>query len=156
MSAPDKSVAGSTKPYLIRAIYDWALDQGLTPQVMVDVAVEQVVVPINQVKDGKIVLNLHPGAIHGLEISNQYLMFSARFAGRAENITIPIDAVMVVYARENAQGIVFQANDSGLAPPAQNPQKANQNSANSVDRDAKQVADTAFKPRPGAHLTVVK
>lgn len=84
---------------------------------MVDVEVDNVVAPLNYAKDGKIVLNLHPNSVRGLEVGNQYLLFSARFAGRAEDITIPVAAVMAVYARENGQGIVFQPDGSGVTPP---------------------------------------
>ena len=153
MSSNDApQVAGSTKPYLIRAIYDWTLDEGLTPQVMVDVSVEHVVVPLNYVKDGKIVLNLHPSSVRGLEVGNQYLMFSARFAGRAEDITIPIDAIVAVYARENGQGIVFQADGSGITPPPENADNKTEHALDSNDK----LADLQEKPRSASHLTVVK
>jgi stringent starvation protein B len=108
---------GSTKPYLVRAIYDWSLDEGFTPQIMVDVKVTGVQVPLSYVSDGKIVLNLHPSSVRGLELGNEYLMFSARFSGRAEELVIPIEAIMAVYARENGHGIVFQADGSGMSPP---------------------------------------
>lgn len=75
MSHAEPEVVKSTKPYLIRAIYDWTLDEGLTPQVMVDVEVDNVVAPLNYAKDGKIVLNLHPNSVRGLEVGNQYLLF---------------------------------------------------------------------------------
>lgn len=154
MSHAEPEVVKSTKPYLIRAIYDWTLDEGLTPQVMVDVEVDNVVVPLNYAKDGKIVLNLHPNSVRGLEVGNQYLLFSARFAGRAEDITIPVAAVMAVYARENGQGIVFQPDGSGVTPPppGKEEEKYRENAADTSDSNTGQTG----KIRQGAHLTIVK
>ena len=137
---------GSTKPYLVRAIYDWSLDEGLTPQIMVDVEVHGVTVPLNYVKDGKIVLNLHPNSVRDLELGNDYLLFSARFSGRAENITIPIEAVLAVYARENGQGIVFQPDGSGVTPPQ--PRRSRQ--------DHEKEMPGQDRHRTGSHLKVVK
>ena len=147
MNEKTGSDAGSTKPYLVRAIYDWALDEGLTPQIMVDVDVAGVIVPLNYVKDGKIVFNLHPNSVRDLELGNDYLLFSARFSGRAENITIPIEAVLAIYARENGQGIVFQPDGSGVTPPQ--PGRGRQ------DHD-KELSDQDRRQRVGSHLKVVK
>ena len=146
MNETTGSEVGSTKPYLVRAIYDWSLDEGLTPQIMVDVEVQGVVVPLNYVKDGKIVLNLHPNSVRDLELGNDYLLFSARFSGRAENITIPIEAVLAVYARENGQGIVFQPDGSGVTPPQ--PGRGRQD-------QEKELAGQE-RHRTGSHLKVVK
>lgn len=146
MSKSEGSDSGSTKPYLVRAIYDWSLDEGLTPQIMVDADSPGVTVPLSYAKDGKIVLNLHPSSVRGLEIGNEHLLFSARFSGRAENITVPIDAVLAVYARENGQGIVFQPDGSGVTPPQ--PER--------VRRDAAKTTQNQDRQRSGSHLKVVK
>ena len=144
--------AGPAKPYLIRAIYEWSLDEGLTPQVMVDVNVSGVEAPVSYAKDGKIVLNLHPSSIRGLDIGNEYLLFSARFAGRAENITLPITAIMAIYARENGQGMVFQADGSGISSPHSFGNEAVR------QQDAKTTGANApgNAPRTGPNLKVVK
>ena len=107
----------STKPYLVRAIYEWAIDQGLTPQILVDATVDGVEVPREFVEEGQIVLNIHPQSVKDLEMGNDYLMFSARFAGRVFEVCVPIPAVSAIYSRENGQGIVFQADGSGQTPP---------------------------------------
>ena len=140
------SETGSTRPYLVRAIYDWSLDQGLTPQIMVDVTMSGVDVPMAYAQDGKIVLNLHPNSVRGLELGDEYLMFSARFSGRPEDITIPVESVLAVYARENGQGIMFQADGSGITPPS--PMPSRQQTDENVPREQ--------KPKPGSHLKVIK
>lgn len=106
----------STKPYLIRAIYEWAIDNGLTPQVLVSTVSEDVIVPPQYIKEDQIVLNIHPQSVQSLELGNDYLMCSARFSGKPFEISVPVFAVMAVYARENGRGIVFQNDDS--PPPS--------------------------------------
>ena len=145
---------GPTKPYLVRSIYDWSIDEGLTPQVMVDVHVAEVSVPLNYVKDGKIVLNLHPNSIRELEITNQYILFSARFAGKSEEITLPMDAVMAIYARENGQGIIFQADGSGIVPPP--PVTEDNDSPDTEPSQGNTINTEKPPPRSGSHLKVVK
>ena len=142
----NEETPGSTRPYLVRAIYDWSLDEGLTPQIMVDVTVEGVQVPLNYVTEGKIVLNLHPSSVRGMELGNEYLMFSARFAGRAEQLTIPVEAIMAVYARENGHGIVFQADGSGMSPPPPGGGKSPSTNDNPAPVNSRQ----------GLHLKIVK
>ena len=148
MTDQPEAVHGSTKPYLIRAIFDWCLDEGQTPQVMVDVSVRGVEVPMDYANEGKIVLNLHPNSVRNLEMGNEYLMFSARFGGKAEDIIVPVESVLAVYARENGQGIVFQADGSGVTPPS--PDKP----AKSPLQPVKSALSSADKP--GSHLKVVK
>ena len=96
----------STKPYLIRAIYEWCLEQGHTPylNVVVDAATR---VPREFVKAGQIVLNLSPEATHQLVLGNEMITFSARFSGVAQSLLVPVGAVAAVYARENGQGMAF-------------------------------------------------
>ncbi len=151
MSDDSAAVVGSTKPYLMRAIYDWTLDQGLTPQIMVNVELAGAGIPKSYSKDGKIVLNLHPDSVRGLEIGNDFLVFSARFAGRAEDMAIPLESVMAVYSRENGQGIVFQADGSGITPPPLKDKKS--------DSKVKLASNALAGSRPnkaGSHLKVVK
>ena len=107
----------STKPYLIRAIHQWAVDNHLTPQVLVIASMPGVVVPMHYVKNDQIILNIHPQSVKGLELGDDFLWFSARFSGQSIEITLPIDAVVAVYSRENGQGIFFQGDGSGVNPP---------------------------------------
>ncbi|QID18561.1 ClpXP protease specificity-enhancing factor [Nitrogeniibacter mangrovi] len=97
----------STKPYLIRAIYEWCIDQGYTPYVaaMVDTNTR---VPPGSAKDGQIVLNVSPDATHQLDMSNDVIRFQARFGGVAHALSIPVANVIAIYARENGQGMAFE------------------------------------------------
>lgn len=97
----------STRPYLIRALYEWMGDNGLTPHVVVDAAQPGVTVPPQAVRDGRVVLNLSSQATHRLELGNDWLRFRARFGGRDERVEIPIPAVIAIFARENGQGMSF-------------------------------------------------
>lgn len=96
----------STRPYLIRALYEWCADNGLTPYVAVRVD-DTVRVPREYVKDGEIVLNISMDATNALQIGNEYIEFKARFAGVGRDILVPIRQVMAIYARENGQGMAF-------------------------------------------------
>jgi len=101
----------STKPYLIRAIREWAIDNNLTPQILVDTTIEGVAVPSTYIKNNQIVLNIDDTAIQSINFGNDWMLFSARFGGSPINIEIPIPAVLAIYARENRQGIFFQSED---------------------------------------------
>lgn len=97
----------STKPYLMRAIYDWCVDSGYTPYLSVTVdALTRV--PMEYVKDGQIVLNIGPIAVERFSLGNELIEFSARFNGTGRDISIPIGAVTAIYARENGQGLSFE------------------------------------------------
>ena len=98
----------STRPYLIRALYEWCTDNGLTPYVAVRVD-ESVQVPHEYVKDGEIVLNISFDATSSLKLGNEFIEFKARFAGVARDIMVPIAQVLAIYARENGQGMSFPA-----------------------------------------------
>ena len=95
------------KLYLIRAVYDWAVDSGFTPQVLVDATAAGVKVPPAYVQDGRIVLNIHPRAVGHFEFSADVIRFSARFGGQSLVVEAPYPAVLAIYARENNQGITF-------------------------------------------------
>jgi stringent starvation protein B len=97
----------STKPYLIRAIYEWCSDSGLTPYVVVKVDA-YTKVPMEYVKNGEIVLNLSPDATHKLTMGNDVIQFSARFGGVSREISIPVDTVGGIFAKENGQGLFFE------------------------------------------------
>lgn len=102
----DSSQSSSTRPYLLRALYEWCADNGLTPYIAayVDDAVK---VPTEHVKNNEIVLNISMDATSNLKIGNDVLTFKARFGGQAREIVVPIDHVIAIYARENGQGMAF-------------------------------------------------
>jgi stringent starvation protein B len=102
----------SSKPYLVRALYEWILDNDTTPYILVDISSDQVLIPQGIASDGKVVLNLAPTAIQNLEMTNEYVSFSARFNGVAEDLYCPIPALMAIYARENGEGMMFPSEES--------------------------------------------
>lgn len=102
----DATESSSTRPYLIRAIYEWCTDNGLTPFIAVLVD-ETVRVPNEYVKDGEIVLNISFDATSSLNMGNEYIEFKGRFGGVARDIFVPVDRVVAIYARENGQGMAF-------------------------------------------------
>ncbi|MEW5967313.1 MAG: ClpXP protease specificity-enhancing factor [Pseudomonadota bacterium] len=104
----------STRPYLIRALYEWCADSGFTPQLLVAVD-SRTRVPPGFVKDGQIVLNISAGATRNLTLDNDWIQFSARFGGVSHEIAIPVDRVAAIFARENGQGLHFEP---AGAPPA--------------------------------------
>lgn len=113
----------STRPYLIRAIHQWAVDNNLTPHILVDASAAGVKVPTGYVQDGRVTLNIHPQAVRNLELGNEWLLFSARFGGQSLSVEIPSAAVLAVYVRETGRGIFFQGEDDmstaagGPTPP---------------------------------------
>lgn len=141
----------SSRPYLIRAMYEWIVDNGLTPYLLVDATQEGVEVPNDYVEDGRIVLNIGPGASRDLELGAEFVTFSARFSGQAMWVTAPIPAVSAVYAKENGQGMMFSDDAPEVgAEPAAAP-------ATAVDSDSSGPDDTppgGGKKRPT--LRVVK
>ncbi|MDX1487007.1 MAG: ClpXP protease specificity-enhancing factor SspB [Acidiferrobacterales bacterium] len=128
----------SIKPFLIGAIREWAVENGLTPQLIVDASLPDVKVPASFVENGRIVLNIHPRAVHGYTIDGELLLFSARFSRRSHALEVPMAAVRAVYARENGQGVAFPdgtSDDQNLSGP--------------------EPTDPG-PPRKGPHLKIVK
>ena len=107
----------STRPYLIRAIHDWCVDNGLTPYLAVRVN-EQTEVPMAYVKDGEIVLNMSSSAVRNLDMGNEYITCSGRFGGVSFDLIVPVGAVIGIFAKETGQGLVFQPTDESPTPPA--------------------------------------
>ena len=101
----------SSRPYLIRALYEWLVDNDLTPHLLVAADREEVVVPGQYVKDGRIILNVSPTAVQMLELGNELISFSARFGGVPTAVRVPPSAVLGIYARENGQGMLFPDED---------------------------------------------
>ena len=110
---------------MIRALYDWISDNGLTPYVLVDARADGVRVPPFAVKEGQVVLNLAMRAVDDLELGNEVLRFRARFSGHSHEILVPVAAVRAIYAQENGQGMMFPAEaqngESGSEPPPGEP-----------------------------------
>ena len=107
----------STKPYLIRAIYEWCADSGLTPYLAVRVN-SQTRVPTAYIKDGEIVLNLSIDAVRNLHMGNEEITCGGRFGGVPQEIIVPISAVIGIFAKENGQGLVFQGQENEPIPPS--------------------------------------
>jgi stringent starvation protein B len=105
----------SQKPYLIRALYEWLIDNGATPYLLVDTSFEGVIVPEAFINDSKIILNIAPDAVQHYEVDNENIHFSARFSGKRMELFIPIDAVLGIYSKENNQGMFFDKNQT--TPP---------------------------------------
>ncbi len=97
-----------SKPYLIRAFFDWILDNDLTPHLLIDADFPGTMVPEQHVQNGQIILNISPGAVQNLQLDNDLISFSARFSGAPFAISFSPDAVLGIYANENGQGMLFE------------------------------------------------
>jgi len=115
----------SSRPYLLRAIYEWIVDNDLTPYLLVNAEQEGVEVPVQYVEKGKIVLNVSPRAVQALDLANERISFSARFAGRPMEVSVPVSAALAIYAKENGQGMIFTDEDDGGDEPPPTPDKPN-------------------------------
>jgi stringent starvation protein B len=133
----------SNRPYLIRAIYQWLLDNDTTPQMLVAADRRGVVVPKQHVRDGQILFNISPSAVRGIDLGNDWITFSARFGGVAMNVRVPVDAVLAVYSRENGQGMLFPQDEEA---PAE---------TDAVE-DASQDGEPPRPPRGRPNLRLVK
>ncbi|MGH8528489.1 MAG: ClpXP protease specificity-enhancing factor [Nevskiales bacterium] len=107
-------MAKSQRPYLIRALHDWLLDNGHTPFLLVAAGEPGVMVPPQHVsKDGKIILNLSPRAVQGLQLGNEEIRFTARFSGASFTVIVPPEAVLAIYAKETGEGMMFGESTTG-------------------------------------------
>lgn len=104
----------SNQPYLFRAIYDWIIDNNMSPYVLVNAEVPQVKVPQQSINDGQIILNISPSAVVAFHADNDALSFSARFSGVEQSIYIPMPAILAIYAAENGQGMAFSLEEESL------------------------------------------
>jgi stringent starvation protein B len=111
----------SNQPYLIRALYEWLLDNELTPHLLVEVLDNNVVVPHQYVEDDRIVLNISPSAVKQLELGNELITFNARFGGSAMKVIVPIAAVLGIYAKESGHGMLFPREDGSPEDEPQPP-----------------------------------
>lgn len=110
-----------SRPYILRALYEWILDNNCTPYLLVNAGYPGTAVPEGFVEDGQIVLNLSPSAIRQLEMDNDKVCFDGRFGGVPQQVWIPIAAVMAIYARENGQGMVFELEPASPPPEDDTP-----------------------------------
>jgi stringent starvation protein B len=100
------------RPYMLRAFYDWLVDNDLTPHLVVAAELPGVRVPMEFVQDGQIILNIAPRAVGNLELGNEAITFNARFSGRPHSVIVPLYAVQAIYARENGAGTMFEPEDA--------------------------------------------
>ncbi len=117
------SSLSSQKPYFIRAVFDWLIDNSLTPYLSVDATYPDTQVPDDYVNDGKIIMDIAPNAVRNFHTDNDWISFSARFGGKPMEVFIPIGAVMGIYAKENNEGLFFTA-DPTTPPAPSSPPKA--------------------------------
>lgn len=122
----------SSRPYLIRALYEWIVDNDQTPHLLVDAQQQGVQVPSGHVQDGKIILNVAPEAVRDLLLGNDSVDFNARFNGKPTDLSFPVNAVLAIYAKENGQGMVFGDDDTPPETP-EPPEKAGKPSLKLVD-----------------------
>ncbi|KUJ71767.1 ClpXP protease specificity-enhancing factor [Thiomicrospira sp. WB1] len=134
----------SNRPYLIRALFEWIVDNEWTPHLQVDANYPWIEVPQEFAKDGMIVLNVHPDAVRALEITNDEIRFKARFSGIERKLHFPPEAVLAIFARENGQGMPF--------PPEPYPDE----DAGSDDGTRTDSQTKSDKPKKRSHLSVVK
>lgn len=137
----------TSRPYLVRGLYEWLIDHSMTPYIAVDATLQDVMVPTQHVHDGQIVLNISMSAVHDLLISNDAISFSARFGGVPQQVYIPILAVMAIYAKENGQGMVF-----GQEPDLPDPEEDDFDSASIGTKSTPEKEKSSKRPA----LRVVK
>ncbi len=104
-----------SRPYLLRALYEWIVDNDLTPHLLINVLGDGVVAPMDFAEGGRLVLNVSPGAVGSLSLGNESVELSARFAGTPHHVVVPMSEVLAIYARENGRGMIFTEEDGG--PP---------------------------------------
>lgn len=143
MSDTDTPRMSSNRPYLLRAIYDWISDNGLTPYLLVDAAAPGVQVPPSAIKDGKVVLNIATRAVDALELGNRQVRFLARFGGVSQGIQLPLPAIEAIYAQETGQGMMLPPDDPAVTADVET----------EVEPES---AEPAAPPRRGNHLRIIK
>ena len=104
------------RPYLLRAMHEWILDNDMTPHIVIDATHEGLVAPPGHDTDGKLVLNVSPTATQGLVLGNDLVTFEARFGGVSRYVEVPVDAVLGIYARENGHGMIFSEEEPPSGP----------------------------------------
>ncbi|MEM6708812.1 MAG: ClpXP protease specificity-enhancing factor [Pseudomonadota bacterium] len=145
------------QPYLIRALYDWILDNDATPYILVRVD-DRTSVPSDFVRDGQIVLNISPTAVRDLAIDDDWLVFDGRFSGHSVSVAVPVNCVCAIYARETGEGMIFDGDlkdggDAAERPPAS---PVRTGDAAMTDSEAGGDDGSGGASRRGSHLRVVK
>lgn len=143
----------SQRPYILRALYEWIADNGMTPHVLVDARMPGVRVPAHTVKDGQVVLNIADRAVARLEMDNDALRFSARFGGVSQAVVVPMAAIIAIYARETGQGMALPAD---LLPAGAEAGRDAAPAAVADDGDNTPPESPAEPPKRGAHLRLIK
>ena len=129
----------SSRPYIVRALYEWILENKCTPYVLVNAFDEGVQVPQEHVKDGQIILNITPSAVQSLSIHDSAMEFQGRFGGIPKDVFVPIQAIMGIYAKENGQGMMFDLENDGSDPtdpegPDEPPDSSSEDSVGSSNK----------------------
>ena len=141
------------RPYLLRAYYDWLVDNSFTPYLVVDATYLGVNVPVEYVKDGQIVLNLSANATGNLQLTNDFIQFNARFKGVSRELYIPMGAALAIYARENGDGVMFEPeevyDELNSEPDTEQPTSFHE----AVDSPRKQ--EEKKKTKSASHLRIV-
>ncbi|TKE98380.1 ClpXP protease specificity-enhancing factor [Vibrio kanaloae] len=144
------------RPYMLRAFYDWLVDNELTPHLVVEATLPGVRVPEEFVQDGQIILNIAPRAVGQLELGNEAVTFSARFSGRPHSVIVPLYAVQAIYARENGAGTMFEPEEAYMETfeegieeaPFEEAEKGPSLSVATADVDAEEPDSDSELPRP--------
>ena len=152
------------RPYMLRAFYDWLVDNDLTPHLVVDATMPGVRVPVEFIQDGQIILNIAPRAVGNLELGNDAITFHARFSGRPHSVIVPVYAVQAIYARENGAGTMFEPEEAYTNIEEEMMEEEPSPSFTTVSDDAPQVADSesddseseAARPKGKPSLRVIK
>lgn len=145
----------STRPYLVRAIYDWIVDNRCTPHLLLDAGVQGLRAPRQAIKDGRVVLNIAPHAVDRLELGLEEIRFNARFSGVSHTIVAPVEAVLAIYARENGQGMMFPAEAQDEGAPATT-EIAEGEDGPVLEQDAPPAPTGPAPDRPRPSLRIVK
>ncbi|MCP4077707.1 MAG: ClpXP protease specificity-enhancing factor [Gammaproteobacteria bacterium] len=138
----------SNKPYLIRALYEWLVDNDATPHIMVNTTITDVMIPDGIDKDGQVVLNIAGRSVQELEMENTHIAFTARFGGIPHNIYIPIKAIMAIYSMEDGEGMMFAEDISAKEAPVEEVKTGNKK------LEKKDAVKKPEKKKPG--LKIVK
>ncbi len=153
----------SQRPYLLRALYEWIADNGMTPHVLVNAGMTGVRVPVHAVKDGRIVLNIAERAVAKLELGNDVLRFTARFAGVSQVVSVPLEAVIAIYARETGQGMALPeeirsepSSGTDSTASALLASAPDSNGADSQQDEGSEPVPPSNPPKRGSHLRIVK
>lgn len=155
------------RPYMLRAFYEWLVDNDLTPHLVVSAELPGVRVPLEFVQDGQIILNVAPRAVGNLELGNEAITFNARFSGRPHSVIVPLYAVQAIYARENGAGTMFEPEEAYMEQeegfeeetidqPSQGLSVAEEPEPELESVESESVEDEAPRPKGRPSLRVVK